>query len=271
MGGFELWPKSWGSHPARVPQGLPSRHRMIRMQSMLGDLGPIALFEDRRDAGHRLAQALRKYRSHDAVVLALPPGGVPVAHEVAKALHAPLDLLFVRRFGAPDHPDLYLGAVVDGPKPQLVVNDELLRALAPPPEFLAGEQQRHRSAIEQQRMLYLNGRPPLALRGRTVIIVDDGVTTGIGVRSALKAIDRSGPEWLVLAIPLAPPPVLLDLQSVADEVVCLSSPEPFLAVGNYYNDFTATSDEEVIALLGASRARGAASPAVPENGNQSVH
>lgn len=238
---------------------------------MMGDLGPIAVFEDRRDAGHKLAQALRKYRHRNAVVLALPPGGVPVAHEIAKALQAPLDLLFVRRVGAPGHPDIYLGAVVDGPQPQLVLNDELLRALSPPPEFLEGEQLRQMRAIEHQRLLYLNGRPPTELQGRTVIVVDDGVTTGTSVRSALKAIDRSEPEWLVLAVPLAPPPVLLDLQSIADEVICLSSPEPFLAVGNYYNDFTATSDEEVIALLSESRAPGIASPAVPEDGNRSVH
>lgn len=228
---------------------------------MIGDLGPISLFLDRRDAGRRLAHALRKFKRSNVVVLALPTGGVPVAHEVAKALGAPLDLLFVQKIGAPDHPEIGLGAVVDGAHPQVIVNEELLRALAPSPDFLADEERRQFEEIGRRRALYLNSRPPLHVHGSTVIVVDDGVTTGASVKAALKGIDRSHPEWLVLAIPLAPPAVLLDLQAIADEVVCLSSPEPFLAVGNYYDDFTPTSDEEVIALMGAARAHGIA--AVP--------
>lgn len=231
---------------------------------MMGDLGPIALFADRRDAGRQLAHALRKYRHRDPIVLALPPGGVPVAHEVAKALHAALDLLFVRRIGAPGHPEVRLGTVVDGSRPHMVINEEMVRALMPSAEFLADEQRHQTEEMEHLRHLYLNGRSPLALQGRTVIVVDDGVTTGVSVMAALKVIDHREPEWLVLAVPLAPPPVLLDLQAIADEVVCLSSPEPFLAVGNYYDDFTPTADEEVIALLAAARARGISALSAPD-------
>ncbi|MBM3506960.1 MAG: phosphoribosyltransferase [Alphaproteobacteria bacterium] len=212
-------------------------------------------FHDRRDAGRRLASVMRKFKSANPIVLALPRGGLPVAYDVAKELKAPLDILFVRKIGAPGHPDVDLGAVVDGAHPEIVLNDSVVRMLAPDQAHIDAETRRELAEIERRRTLYLNGREPPEARGRTVIVVDDGVATGGTVKAALKAIDRHKPEWLVLAIPVAPPQALLDLQSAADEVVCLSSPEPFWAVGAYYQDFTETTDEEVMALLGANRAR----------------
>lgn len=213
--------------------------------------GPI--FADRRDAGRRLAQAARDYAAEDAVVLALPRGGVPVAYEVAEALDAPLDLLFVRKIGAPGHPEYGLGAVVDGSDPQVVMNEWAATQLLVPRSYIEREKRRELQEIERRRKAYLGDRAPIPVRGRAVIVVDDGIATGGSIRAALKALRKAQTRRLMLAVPVAPPDVLDSLRSEADEIICLATPEPFYAVGPWYADFTQTTDNEVVELLDRAR------------------
>lgn len=217
-------------------------------------------FLDRREAGIRLAAALRHLASAHPVVLALPRGGVPVAFEVADALGAKLDLLFVRKIGAPGYAELGIGAVVDGADPQLVLNEDVMRQLAPSPEYLRAEMRRQLVEIERRRQTYTGGVPPIELAGRTVIIVDDGIATGGTIKAALKGVRKVHPARLILAVPVAPRESIAELRSECDEIVCLAQPDPFYAVGAHYADFTQTSDEEVVELL-----RRARDPAVAES------
>src|SRR5437764_7186598 len=212
-----------------------------------------SLFTDRRDAGRQLAAALARYESSRPVVLALPRGGVPVGFEVAKALGAPLDVLLVRKIGAPGHEELGLGAVVDGQDPQLVLNPDVVRAVGPPPGYIDAEKQRQLAEIVRRRRQYVGDRPPTPVDGRTVIIVDDGIATGGTVKAALRGVSQHRPARLVLGIPVAPADSLDELASECDDIVCLATPEPFFAVGPHYRDFTQTEDEEVIRLLDEAR------------------
>lgn len=216
--------------------------------------GPEPIFADRYDAGRRLAAALASYRDQSPLVLALPRGGVPVGFEVARALQAPLDVVFVRKIGAPGHPELGLGALVDGPSPRVIWNEEIMRMVAPAPSYLEAEQRRQLEEIERRRRVYRGTEAPEDPRGRTVIVVDDGIATGGTVRAALMALKEAGPRRLVLAVPVAPPDILARLEEMADEVVCLAAPEPFFAVGAHYGDFSQTPDEEVIDFLARARA-----------------
>jgi putative phosphoribosyl transferase len=206
-------------------------------------------FRDRRDAGRQLAGALRRFATADPVVLALPRGGVPVGFEVAKALGALLDVLIVRKIGAPGHKEFGLGAVVDGGEPQVVLNEEAMAAVQPPQSYVEAEVGRQLKEIERRRRVYLGDREPCATRNRAVIVVDDGIATGGTVKTALRALRRTGPDYVILAVPVAPPEALPALRKDADEIVCLSTPEHFWAVGQYYDDFEQTSDDEVVALL----------------------
>lgn len=212
------------------------------------------LFDDRRDAGRQLAEALTRYRQSHAVVLALPRGGVPVGFEIAKALGAPLDVLMVRKIGAPGHAELGLGAVVDRDEPQLVLNDEVIRRVRPPPGYVEEEMRRQLVEIEQRRCRYVGDRAAFSVGGKTVIVVDDGIATGATVKAALRAVLRGHPARLVLAVPVAPGDSLDELAAECDDIVCLATPEPFYAVGPHYRDFTQTEDEEVTRLLAEARA-----------------
>ncbi|MBN9074125.1 MAG: phosphoribosyltransferase [Rhizobiales bacterium] len=206
-------------------------------------------FKDRKDAGHKLAQALSGLEGSAPLILALPRGGVPVAFEVAKALHAPLDVLLVRKIGAPGHEEYGIGAVVDGANPQLILNEEILAIVRPDPGYIEAEKHRQLAEIERRRGLYLGNRRPVPVAGRTVVLVDDGIATGGTARVALKALRQDQAARIVLAVPVAPPETLDIVRDDADEVVCLATPDPFLAVGAYYEDFEQTTDSEVIGFL----------------------
>jgi putative phosphoribosyl transferase len=207
------------------------------------------IFHDRQDAGLQLAAALDRFRDRDPLILALPRGGVPVAFEIACALEAELDLVFVRKLGAPGYPEVGIGAVVDGADPQLVLNEAIVRQIVPSTDYVEAEYRRQLVEIERRRRAYVGARPPIPAAGRTVIVVDDGVATGGTVRAALQALRKTAPAELILAVPLAPPDVAQSLAEECDEIVCLAMPEPFDAVGAHYGDFTQTGDEEVVALL----------------------
>jgi putative phosphoribosyl transferase len=211
-------------------------------------------FLNRHDAGRRLAAVVKAQLCPDPVVLALPRGGVPVGFEVARALDAPLDVLIVRKLGAPGYEELGIGAVVDGARPQLVLNAETIQMLCISPAYVEQERDRQLVEIERRRRLYCGDMPPLSVEGRTAIIVDDGIATGGTVRVALRALKQAAPKRTVLAVPVAPPETMATLADEADEVICLATPSPFGAVGMYYADFTQTSDEEVLELLSAQRA-----------------
>jgi putative phosphoribosyl transferase len=206
-------------------------------------------FRDRAEAGRQLAPHLMAYADQSPVVLALPRGGVPVAFEVAQALRAPLDLVFVRKIGAPGHAEFGLGAVVDGAHPQVVLNEDALDQVRVPPGYIEEETQRQLQEIERRREHYLAGRRPVDVEGRIAIVVDDGIATGGTVRAALKGLSRARPAKLILAVPVAPRDTIERLRVEADEVVCLMTPEPFYAVGEHYDDFRQTSDREVTTLL----------------------
>jgi predicted phosphoribosyltransferase len=206
-------------------------------------------FINRRDAGQQLAKALASYKKQNPVVLALPRGGVPVAAEVATALKAPLDLLLVRKIGVPFQPELAMGAVVDGPAPVIIRNDDVITLAGVSESEFAAVRAQEFLEIARRRKTYLGYRPHHELAGRTVIVVDDGVATGATTRAALQAARFRKPSKLVLAVPVAPTDTLRKLKDEADEVVCLEDYENFGAIGRYYSDFRQVSDAEVNELL----------------------
>lgn len=206
-------------------------------------------FDNRRQAGQLLAQRLTHLAAKHPIILALPRGGVPVAFEVAKVLQAPLDLLFVRKIGAPGREEFGIGAVMDGDQPQLVLNDDIIRHIAPDQGGVLAEIQRQLAEIRRRRLAYGSSCPGLPIAGRTVVIVDDGIATGSTMKAALRGARTHGADWLVLAVPVAPPSTIAELEPECDEVVCLIMPERLGAVGAFYGDFTQTDDDEVVSLL----------------------
>jgi putative phosphoribosyl transferase len=221
-------------------------------------------FRDRSDAGHRLAQALASYKGRNAVVLALPRGGVPVAAEVAEVLGASLDLVLVRKIGVPTQPELAMGAVVDGAAPIIVRNQEVIELSGTTAEEFDAVCVRELAEIERRRKLYLGQRSRVPIAGQVVIVVDDGIATGATTRAALKAIRNRKPKELVLAVPVAPPDTIEQLRGEVDALICLETPELFGAIGYFYRDFRQVSDEEVVAILKHFPVGGAAaSPSMP--------
>jgi putative phosphoribosyl transferase len=208
-------------------------------------------FQNREQAGRELAARLGAYRNSGTVVLALPRGGVPVGREIATALGAPLDLVLVRKIGAPTQPELAIGAVSDGEQPDLVQNERVVGILDVEPAYLEREKTRALAEIERRRRLYLGGRPPIALEGRTAILVDDGLATGMTALAALRSVRRRHPRRIVLAVPVASPENVEALRPEADEIVCLRISDELMSVGEAYLDFRQLTDEEVIALLRA--------------------
>lgn len=208
-------------------------------------------FVDRTEAGRRLAEALDAYAGKEAVVLALPRGGVPVAAEVASRLGAPLDLLIVRKIGVPYQPELAMGAVVDGEAPVVVRNEDVIRQADVSQAEFDRVRDHELAEIERRRERYLAGRQPVDIAGRTAIVIDDGIATGATVRAAIRGLRRKKPAEIVLAVPVAPPDTVAMLETEADRVVCLEQPSFFQAIGLHYRDFRQVSDEEVIATLAA--------------------
>ena len=207
------------------------------------------MFRDRKDAGRQLAAKLLPLKEEEPVVLALPRGGVAVGLEIARVLEAPLDFLLVRKIGAPGHPEFALGAVVDGVSPEIVLNEDAIEMLSVPEAYIRDMARRALEEIERRRQLYLRGRRPVDVRGRTVIVVDDGIATGATVRVVLQALAKSGATRRVLAAPVTPLDTAERLRALCDEAVFLATPADFAAVGFYYGDFRQLEDDEVIAML----------------------
>jgi predicted phosphoribosyltransferase len=205
-------------------------------------------FRDRADAGRRLAEKLAGYANRpDVLVLALPRGGVPVASEVARALGAPLDVFLVRKLGVPGHEELAMGAVATGGV--RVLNDEIVEGLGISDHVIDAAVSREQKELSRRERLYRDARPPPNIGGRTVILVDDGLATGATMRAAVEALRQQEPRRIVVAVPTASPDTCEALKAEADDVICAMTPEPFFAVGHWYDDFRQTTDDEVRDLL----------------------
>jgi len=205
-------------------------------------------FRDRKQAGQLLAKRLRAYADRpDILVLALPRGGVPVAYEIARALHVPLDVFLVRKLGVPGQEELAMGAIASGGV--RVINDEVVRALRIPQHVIDSVAAKEVRELARREQLYREGRPAPDVRGRTVILADDGLATGSTVRAAVAALRLQQPKRIVVAVPIAAEPTDAELRSQVDELICLAVPEPFYSVGFWYEDFSQTNDEEIRELL----------------------
>lgn len=205
-------------------------------------------FRDRADAGRRLAAKLGAYAERaDVIVLALPRGGVAVGYEAARALHAPLDVLVVRKVGVPGHEELAMGAVASGRV--LVVNEKVTQALGISEAVLRRAAAAERKELERRERTYRGERSPSDVRERTVLLVDDGIATGSTMRAAIRALRALHPARIVVAVPTAPPDVCDSLRADADEVVAVQTPEPFIAIGLWYHEFPQLSDDDVRRML----------------------
>lgn len=208
---------------------------------------------DRMAAGRALAGLLEGYRGSDAIVLALPRGGVPVAWEIARALDLPLDLLPVRKLGMPGHAEYALGAIAGGGV--RVLNPQALHGAVPDPEYLEQVTARERRELERREQLYRGERPPPSLHGRTVLLVDDGLATGATMRAAVQAVRRQAPARIVLAVPVASREALAELRARVEEIVCPLVPDWLSSIGEWYLDFAQTEDARVLAILAEAWAR----------------
>lgn len=205
-------------------------------------------FRDRIAAGQELAQALRDLQGRtDLLVLGIPRGGVVVASQVAHAFNAPLDVYLTHKLGAPDNPELAIGAMAESG--QVVLDRELIKELWVPRGYIEAETERQRKELARRARLYRGDRPPPLIPNRTVILIDDGLATGSTMMAALQALDAQAPASLIVAIPVAPPEAIRRLTHLADRIECLLSPRPFWAVGAFYDRFDQVMDEEVIELL----------------------
>lgn len=205
-------------------------------------------FRDRVEAGRLLAERLTAYAGRsDVLVLGLPRGGVPVAYEVARALDVPLDVFVVRKLGVPGHEELAMGAIASGGV--IVQNDDVVQSLRIPHHVVEAAAARERRELERRERAYRDGRPAPNVRGRTVILIDDGLATGSTMRAAVAALRQLGPAQIIVAVPTAAPSTCEEFRQEADECICDITPEPFYAVGLWYEDFSQTTDDEVRDLL----------------------
>ena len=211
----------------------------------------MAFFTDRVDAGKRLASTLSNFSGKKGIVLAIPRGGVPVGFEIAKALKIPLDLIIPRKIGAPDNPELAIGAVAeDG---TAILDDNLVKYLGVSREYIKEEIERQKQEISRRLETYRQDASYPNLKGFDVIVVDDGIATGSTMKAALASVKNRGAASITVAVPVGPPSTIEELEEMADRVVCLYTPEYFQAIGQFYNDFGQTTDEEVIKLLQESK------------------
>jgi predicted phosphoribosyltransferase len=212
----------------------------------------MAIFLDRTDAGRRLAQELQEYTGDpNLLVLALPRGGVPVAYEVARALGAPLDIFLVRKLGLPGQPELAMGAIATGGV--RVLNEQVVHSVNIDERTIDAVTAIEQEELERRASAYRGERPAPDVRGRTIILIDDGLATGATMRVAIKALRPQGPEEIVVAVPLGAPETCAEFEAIVDDVVCVATPEPFLGIGAWYDDFPQMTDDEVRALLDAAR------------------
>ncbi len=206
------------------------------------------IFQDRWEAGRVLADRLRRYADReDVIVLALPRGGVPVGYEVAKALNVPLDLLMVRKLGLPGQEELAMGAIASGGV--CVLNDEVIKMTGVPKEVIERVANDEKNELERRELEYRGNRPPPEVEGRTVILVDDGVATGSTIRAGVEALRTRRPARIVVAVPTASPAACESLALIADEVVCVAQPDPFMAISLSYVEFPQLSDDDVRDIL----------------------
>ena len=212
-------------------------------------------FTGREQAGSLLARVLARRKMTNPVVYALPRGGVPVAKPIADALRAPLDLLMVRKIGVPSQPELAAASVVDGERPDIVTNEGVMRATGMDERQIEELAKAELKEIERRRLIYLPGSKPIHAEGRSAILVDDGIATGASMRAAILAVRRRKPAEIIIAVPVAGPDTLRALGALVDEAIVLAAPERFDSVGRFYQDFHQLSDDEVIAILAASKSR----------------
>lgn len=219
----------------------------------------MAFFTDRIDAGKRLASALKNFSGKKGIVLAIPRGGVVVGYVIAKALNLPLDVIIPRKIGAPDNPELAIGAVAeDG---TTILDENLITYLGVSREYIKEESARQKQEIERRLKLYRQDTSYPSLKGLDVIVVDDGIATGSTMKAALASVKNRGAASVTVAVPVGPPSTIEELNEMADRVVCLYTPEYFQAIGQFYTDFSQTPDEEVIKLLQESKQKLTRKPA----------
>lgn len=220
-------------------------------------------FKNREVAGKALAEAVAAKSLPDPVVLALPRGGVPVAAEVARVLNAPLDLVMVRKIGVPWQPELAAAAVIDGQDAQIVLNEEVCIEANISQSYIDEMAKEELEEIERRAKLYLKDRPRVPIAGRSAVVVDDGIATGTTIRAVIKALRLKKPRSIVLAVPVAPKEAVAALRAEADDIICLETPEPFFGLSLHYADFHQVTDEEVISILEAQKAREAKTAPAP--------
>jgi len=207
----------------------------------------LSYFYNRADAGKRLVAILADFSGKNGIVLAIPRGGVVVGYQIAEALNLPLDVIVPRKLGSPGNPELAIGAIAeDG---TAVLDDELIRYLGVSRQFIAEESERQRAEIQRRLHMYRQGLSPQVIRGKDVIVVDDGIATGSTMKAALASVRKRGAVSVTVAVPVGPPSTIEELKRRADRVVCLFMPEYFEAIGQFYVDFRQTSDEDVMELL----------------------